>query len=58
MSKFVACGLISVDGPKVFHGDTWNKEWNLISILKLSLIYIYICKINISELKHVNILQF
>jgi hypothetical protein len=22
MSKFVACGLISVDGPKIFHGDT------------------------------------
>jgi len=21
MSKLVACGLTSVDGPKVFHGD-------------------------------------
>jgi len=22
ISKFVACGLLSVDGPKVFNGDT------------------------------------
>jgi len=48
MSKFVACGLISVDGPKVFHGDALKIERNLISIFSLDLLYIY--RINISEL--------